>query len=113
MSVWKTYALARSIDRGSQDEIDELKLREPTIADLRKSGMPFTMKVNDETGDLAIEFNVTRGLKLLGLISGVPLGFVETMHPADLLNIQTDLVGFFTQSPAIPTPDTDPIPNES
>lgn len=74
------------------ETLTELVLREPTVPDMRRVGLPFRMG-----GDTAIIMDAARTCDYISLLAGIPPSAVDRMAPADILTAFTVLIPFFVE----------------
>ncbi|EIU5460387.1 TPA: phage tail assembly protein [Pseudomonas aeruginosa] len=81
----KNVPLSKPFKRG-ETEIAAVELREPSAGELRGLDM-FDV----------IRMNVTAHRSLIPRISNLTANEFDQLSPRDLLNVQTEVVGFFTE----------------
>lgn len=81
----KNVPLSKPFKRG-ETEIAAVELREPSAGELRGLDM-FDV----------IRMNVTAHRSLIPRISNLTANEFDQLSPRDLLNVQTEIVGFFTE----------------
>lgn len=76
------------------DEVSELSFREPTAADIERTGNPVNI---DFIGDrYKVTFDAKAMTQMMSLLATVPPSTIRQMHPKDWNTAAWDLAGFFT-----------------
>jgi hypothetical protein len=74
-------------------EVDELTLREPTVADQMELGSPFLIHTGD--GDTAVEIRPKVVGAYVSRLAAIPMSSVKAMALADFSAVQAVVLGFF------------------
>jgi hypothetical protein len=75
------------------EKVTELRLREPTAADIEKAGVPVVM---DFSGELPkVTFDERKMSAMLSLLATAPPSSIRAMHTKDWLTAAWAIAGFF------------------
>lgn len=88
-----TIPLRKSI-MAHGEEINELKLREPTAGDIDRIGNPVLIGIYEETPKVHFDNKVMTNM--ISHLANVPPSSVKLMHTKDWNNAAWALMGFFT-----------------
>lgn len=83
------------------DEVSELTLREPTIADVSEIGYPYLVHTSEEA-DAVIEMRPRVIVKYVSRLAGIPMSSAQQVSLADLSKLQAVVMGFFGEGIAAP-----------
>ena len=76
------------------EQIQELTLREPTIKDVRKLGLPYLIHT-DGSGGSSVEIRADTILNYASTLAAVPPSSIDQLALADFSPLQAAVMGFF------------------
>lgn len=78
------------------EELTELKLREPTVEEVMDIGYPFIVLMQDGQ-DTAIDLRPKVVVRYISKLAGIPMSSAKSMSLSDLTEAQNEIMGFFGQ----------------
>lgn len=74
------------------ESIAELKLEEPTVRDIRETGLPFSLSAD---GKARIDINADATVRLVAKLAKLPPSALNKMSLADFMQCQAVVMSFF------------------
>jgi Phage tail assembly chaperone proteins, E, or 41 or 14 len=93
-SVSSVVIKLRKVIIANGDEVMELSFREPTAADIERTGNPVNVDMF-ATGDPKLTFEAKAMTQMMSLLAAVPPSTIRQMHPRDWNTAAWSLANFF------------------